>query len=494
MEVNEAKERIRQLYLADAIPWICGYSGGKDSTVTLQLVWEVLEELAPEQRHKTVHVISTDTGVEQPLVAAWAEHSLKQMAVVADEKGLPIRAHRLHPEVKDSFWVNLIGRGYGAPQRAFRWCTNRLKVRPANTFIQKATSQYGESIVVLGTRKAESANRKRTMERYEQKRIREWLSPNGSLPNSWVFSPIEDWESDDVWEYLLSTQNPWGHDNRDLFNLYREGSPDRECPIVLEVTMKTPSCGQSRFGCWVCTIIKEDRSLSAMVANDPENAWMAPLVAFRDTLAASVHDRTMRDFRRQDGQIKLYNGRPNLGPYTKAARERFLRELLLMQETLRKAAPPTFRDWRLISDDEIREIRRIWVEDKHEWDDRVPLIWQEVLGIPYPYMQDIADNGFGPGEWALLSEVCGDDPLFIEMQATLLGITANRNGLFRGTNPDAVAKAIRRSFYANEEDAVAFSKQQQVFLGATSDDDTVDDEPATVEPIRPQQLQMVFDQ
>ena len=113
MEVIEAKERIRQLYLADTIPWICGYSGGKDSTVTLQLVWEVLEELAPEQRHKPIHVISTDTGVEQPLVAAWAEHSLKQMAVAADEKGLPIRAHRLHPEVKDSFWVNLIGRGYG---------------------------------------------------------------------------------------------------------------------------------------------------------------------------------------------------------------------------------------------------------------------------------------------------------------------------------------------------------------------------------------------
>ncbi len=78
-------------------------------------------------------------------------------------------------------------------------------------------------------------------------------------------------------------------------------------------------------------------------------------------------------------------------------------------------------------------------------------------------------------------------------QATLLHLTACRNGLFRGTDLDAVAQAMRRRFYANEEDAVAFAKQQQVFLGTISDDDTVDDEPATVEPIRPQQLQMVFD-
>lgn len=491
MDIDQTKDRIRQLYLADTIPWVVGWSGGKDSTVTLQLVWEVLDELPREQRHKTIHVISTDTGVEQPLVAAWAEHGLKQMTAVAGDKGLPFKTHRLHPEIKDSFWVNLIGRGYGAPQRAFRWCTNREKVRPANTFIQTVTAQHGESIVVLGTRKAESANRKRTMERYEQKRIREWLSPNGSLGNSWVFSPIEDWEHEDVWEYLLSVPNPWGRDNRDLFNLYRDGSPDQECPVVLEVTVKTPSCGQSRFGCWTCTVVTTDRSLSAMVANDPENAWMAPLVAFRDTLAASVHDRTMRDFRRQDGQIKLYNGRPNLGPYTKSTRERFLRDLLEMQAALRESAPPAFRDWTLISDDEIREILRIWVEDKHEWDDRVPAIWAETRGTPYPYMNDIRPTGFGAEEWALLDEVCGGDQLFREMQATLLDLTMNRNGLFRGTNLDAVAQAIRRSFYRNEEDAVAFAKQREQFLGTISDDDIVDDAPP-VEPLRPQQLQLTF--
>ena len=134
------------------------------------------------------------------------------------------------------------------------------------------------------------------------------------------------------------------------------------------------------------------------------------------------------------------------------------------------------------------------MEDKHEWDDRVPLDWQETLGTPCPYIQDITENGLGPGEWALLSDVCEDDPLLIEMQATLLGMTAHRNGLFRGTNLDAVAQALRRSFYTDEEDAVAFAKQQQLFLGAISGDDMVDDEPAIVEPIRPQQIQMVLDE
>src|SRR5437660_119330 len=56
-------EEIRELYLCDAIPWVVGYSGGKDSSAVLQLVWLAIRELAPEQRTKPIHVITTDTLV-----------------------------------------------------------------------------------------------------------------------------------------------------------------------------------------------------------------------------------------------------------------------------------------------------------------------------------------------------------------------------------------------------------------------------------------------
>ena len=64
--------------------------------------------------------------------------------------------------------------------------------------------------MVLGSRKAESAVRKAVLEGYEKKRYRAHLSPNGSFPNSYVFTPIENWLNDNVWQYLVQVPNPWG--------------------------------------------------------------------------------------------------------------------------------------------------------------------------------------------------------------------------------------------------------------------------------------------
>ena len=64
-DIKHIYEIVQSLFLADDIPWVIGYSGGKDSTATLQLVWYALAELPDWQRtRKTVHVISTDTLVE----------------------------------------------------------------------------------------------------------------------------------------------------------------------------------------------------------------------------------------------------------------------------------------------------------------------------------------------------------------------------------------------------------------------------------------------
>ena len=179
----------RQLYLADEVPWVVGYSGGKDSTAVLQLVWLALAGLPAEQRRKPVHVISTDTLVENPVVAAWVSQSLDLMAAAASAQGLPIEPHRLTPAVADSFWVSLIGRGYPAPRPKFRWCTERLKIKPSNAFIRSVVRAHGEAILVLGTRKAESSGRAHRMAALEARRARDLLSPNGSLPNCLVYTP-----------------------------------------------------------------------------------------------------------------------------------------------------------------------------------------------------------------------------------------------------------------------------------------------------------------
>ena len=171
--VQAVKEEIRELYLWDEVPWVIGYSGGKDSSAVLQLVWTAVAELPPEKRQKPIHVISTDTLVEQPIVAMWVDASHEKMRAAAREQGMPVVPHKLTPEVKDTYWVNLMGKGYPAPRKLFRWCTERLKIKPSNSFIREVVRESGEAILVLGTRKAESQKRAATMDRHEQQRVRE---------------------------------------------------------------------------------------------------------------------------------------------------------------------------------------------------------------------------------------------------------------------------------------------------------------------------------
>ena len=304
--------------MSDDIPWMIGYSGGKDSTAVVQLVWLALEALPLEKRKKSVHIMNTDTLVESPVVSKWVERSLAAMRDAAAARQLPFIPTRLVPDYDHTFWVNLLGRGYPFPRMKYRWCTDRLKIRPVNDFIKKKLAEHGEIILVLGTRKTESARRHRTMTNLEKKRVRELLSPNPTLANELVFSPLEAWSNDDVWMFLMQYKNPWGYSNQDLLTMYRGATADNECPLMLDESL--PSCGKSRFGCWVCTMVESDKSMEAMIANDEEKEWMLPLLEFRNEFGDLAHDRERRSFRRMRGHLQGSHGQLFHGPYKREVR------------------------------------------------------------------------------------------------------------------------------------------------------------------------------
>lgn len=455
--IDEVVAEAQTLYLADQIPWVVGYSGGKDSTAVLQLVWTMLSALPASERHKPVHVISTDTLVENPVVARWVSTSLETMRRAAAEQGLPIEPHRLTPDVTNTFWVNLIGRGYPAPRPKFRWCTERLKIKPSNAFVRRVVRENGEAILVLGTRKAESSGRRHRMEKLEASRIRERLSPNDSLPNSLVYSPIEDWTNDDVWLYLMQVENPWGYDNRDLMAMYRGASEDNECPLVVDSS--TPSCGDSRFGCWVCTLVDKDKSMSAMIQNDEEKEWMLPLLELRNALDVA-DDRPLRDFRRMNGKVQLFHDRPIPGPYTEAARHEWLRRLLEAQTWIRNNGPEYVRDIELVTLEELHEIRRIWVFEKHEIEDALPRIYERETGQPFPgpSLDDVLV--LSADDLAILRELCADDPLHYELTRELLDVERQyRTMLRRAGLFDALERSLRRHYFDDEADAVEHARR-----------------------------------
>ncbi|MDE0510173.1 MAG: DNA phosphorothioation system sulfurtransferase DndC [Gammaproteobacteria bacterium] len=470
-------QEVVDAYLADDIPWTVGYSGGKDSTATLQLVWLALQRIGTQRAQKPVHVISTDTLVENPIVAAWVGNSLKKMQTAAEAQGLPITSHRLTPELSDSFWVNLIGRGYAAPRQKFRWCTERLKIRPAHRFISSVVDKYGETLLVLGSRKTESAVRARTMERHERGRVREKISPNANLSNSFIYTPIEDWANDDVWLFLLEKPNPWGQDNMDLFHMYKGATEGGECPLV--VSSGTPSCGDSRFGCWVCTLVEKDKSMQAMIHNDEEKQWMTPLLEIRAEIDFRAMpeggDRHLRDYRRMNGQVQLFHGQPIPGPYKQEFREHLLQRVLETQSLVRRTGPGYVRNLSLIRLDEMEEIRRIWVIEKHEMEDSLPRIYKDATGEEYPGRK--LNNGavFGTQEMHLLRELCGGDQNQYEMVRELLAIGCRRKAVMRRRGVfKSLQSAIERNFFSDEEDAVERARERQQLLVETTKKSDID--------------------
>ena len=478
-DIRSVTKIIKDLYLEDKIPWICGYSGGKDSTAVVQLVWNALKEIPENQRRKTVHIISTDTLVESPVVAIWAKKSLERMEMQVERDKVPVVVHPLAPTVENTFWVNLIGRGYPYPRRDFRWCTDRMKIDPANRFIKKILDAESEAIMVLGSRKAESAVRKAVLEGYEKKRYRAHLSPNGSFPNSYVFTPIENWLNDNVWQYLLQESNPWGHSNKELLAMYSGASADGECPLVIDTS--TPSCGNSRFGCWVCTMVTEDKSMAAMIQNDEEKSWMLPMLDFRNEIAAEWQtDRDRRDFRRKDGRLTWHNERLVHGPYTKETREYFLRRLLAVEKLVHEIGPEEIREIPLITLAELRAIRQIWLDDKHEFEDSLPSIYKEITGRAYEDGLISKNKYFADAEAKLLREVCQElypeELLLAEMQCALLDMeakasaTANKHGLIINYE-----KEIKKAFYRDEEDALQIASRRARQLASGSEGLDADD-------------------
>lgn len=437
-EIKKSSQEIRDLYCLDDLPWVLGYSGGKDSTAVVQLIWYAIAELPPEKRTKKIYVITTDTLVENPIVSTWVRQSLKQMKSAAIKQQLPIEPHMLYPDVKDTFWVNLMGKGYPAPRHGFRWCTERLKILPSNRFVRDMVRINGEVILILGTRKAESIKRAVSMEKHEIGRmsdrlndksssIKSLLYQSPSLPNSLIYSPIEDWRTDEVWIYLNQWPNPWENSNKDLFTMYRGATADNECPLVVDTS--TPSCGSSRFGCWVCTMVSQDKSMEAMIQNDEEKEWMQPLLDIRNELDIK-NDRPKRDFRRIYGRVELFERNmgddttsvePIPGPYTKFWREHWLRRVLEAQTQIRKTAPLEMRDITLITPEELSEIRRIWLEEKHEFDDSLPRIYEEVTGEPFEDSRPAAERKLlGSDEWTAIEEICSEDKMHLELMAKLL--------------------------------------------------------------------------
>ena len=305
-------------------------------------------------RLRQVHIVANDTLVESPPIVAHLHESVSLIRKAARRLSLPMTTVITKPSVDDTFWVNVIGRGYIPPTRNFRWCTDRMKIEPTNNYISKVTAT-GEAILLIGTRKHESQSRRRRME--SRKTTATSMGTHDTIPGCKIFSPLADFTDNDVWSTLLQNKPFWGGTYRKLVTLYRNAGGG-ECPLVL-TKEDAPSCGSTspRFGCWTCTVIQKDRSLAGLIDSGLEE--LEDLQEFREWLVILRENDASRLPYRRNGKVKLRSdGSRVRGPFTMSVRREILDKLKLLEKSTGK---------KLLSSTEMSIIKDIWRRDEAKY-------------------------------------------------------------------------------------------------------------------------------
>jgi len=343
INIQEKIEEFKKFYLMDERPWVLTFSGGKDSSTVLHLALSAYKQLHEDNKaFKPIYIVTSDTRVEMPIIEDYVNKTLSKIQNWIDKNKYDIHIKLITPKVEDTFWSKIIGRGYPSPTQNFRWCTDRMKIRPTTAYIENIAEKHGSIIMMLGVRSAESTNRAESIKKREVNHF--GVTLNDQIKNAYTYSPIKDWSNEDVWNFISTFKSDWSN-NEEMMSLYDKGSSEADCNIAIHPDNQ--SCGKTRFGCWVCTVVKTDKSLEGMIQNtDQKNLQKlsdlrSKLIEYREM------DRGKREKRRRDG----IEGN---GPYTIEARKEFLIDLLNAEKEL---------ETRLIDDEEIIAIQKYWNED-----------------------------------------------------------------------------------------------------------------------------------
>lgn len=320
VRLNEAKAALQYILGEGYDHWIITFSGGKDSTATVVVSLEAAMEFPDPPRR--IDVIYADTKVEIPVMHQQALSFLEYLRGFSRLKQQPLHCHVAYPRMDERFWVCLLGKGYPPPHQRFRWCTRRLKIEPVENAL-KAFIKPGKTVIITGVRFGESRDRdkrlRQSCERGGECGQGVWFQYSSRLKAGYL-APLVHWTDCDVWDFLLLIAPTWGYPTLQLEAVY--------------------SGRETRFGCWMCTVVRNDKTMEKLVSL-PQWAHYKPLLEFRQR----VKDLTSR----RESRVLRPNGTP--GQLTLEVRQQLLDELLELQAKLGMT---------IVSPEEIKAIKRKW--------------------------------------------------------------------------------------------------------------------------------------
>lgn len=427
-EYEEIIDELKLVYTHDKRPWLIGFSGGKDSTLLCCLVFEMLNRLPKESINKKVYIVSSDTMVENPIVGRY----MRNMSELIGKNGkeLLVESKVITPEIDKTFWSCLIGLGYPSPEApGFRWCTDKLKIRPLNKFVIDTINNDGEVVMLLGVRKAESSYRARGIKSREIEG--KLLIPHTDIKNAYVYNPLTEIPNDKIWSFLLSgdAMTPWGSDNKYLFSLYQgENLGEEESALGQVDEKKMAVTGNSRFGCWICTMVKEDKSLKNFIDRGEE--WLVPLRDFRNWLLEIRDNPSYRDRKRRNGSVYInQEGELGFGSFSMEGRKKILEELLRLEVRT---------GLELITLDELKMIDKMWANEGDLTKRTLVDLYFEIKGERLPW-DEYRVSLYSKDTFEIIKETCEECSIDYEMLSKLI-VAVEKNKHF--TRGNKVSKAF----------------------------------------------------
>lgn len=308
------------------LPWSVGYSGGKDSSAMMKLLYQAIEDFPNPKKH--IKIVYCDTGVEIPIITKFVKNIFLDLDKKSRDKKLPFSFHIAEPKITDRFFVKVIGRGYPPPTNIFRWCTDRLRIKPIQELYKKKQS----NIVLVGVRNNESYERNKIINRNS---ISAYYLRQNKYNNIRLFAPIINYHPEDIWNVLNCNNSLFSINFIKLAQIYRSASTNKTFESISNV----------RFGCWICTVIRKDHSMNNLIKNGNKN--LIPLLEYRNFIYNVRDKKEYRCKYRRNGCI-------GPGPLTLEARKLFLAKLIEAQDK---------SNYNLINDLEINAIYELWEKD-----------------------------------------------------------------------------------------------------------------------------------
>jgi DNA sulfur modification protein DndC len=308
---DESISILEQLYKKNK-RWIITYSGGKDSTALVVLSL-YMKAIHPDI---DLNITYSDTMMEIPQMANVASTFLK-----AIENRYPAKVKIVYPEIEDTYWVRMIGRGYPPPGPRFRWCTPKIKIKPSRKL------HKDKGLFITGLRMGESQQRDI---RLKSSCLNGGANECGS--DVWVnqkgidvAAPIIHWTAEEVWYFLMMPS--------------QKAIPETQ--LVVDLYGNTGM----RFGCWMCTVVMKDKTMIALAKSG--DIKVQKLLEFREWIVEESKKPENRYFRK-DGRK---------GRLKKDYRKRILDRVQHLQNTIGIS---------LISSEEVRECLKLLTSSKYE--------------------------------------------------------------------------------------------------------------------------------